>query len=171
MIAKRQEEYPDVPKPNLITVEAASRHHRLTKVKFFPSRTPSRTRWVFSIETKYGNVVITGDLKLDHENGIPTEKEAEGLGRPRQGQQSLLHWRLDERRARRLLYPGEARHQTLEDIVKTVSGRLIIGTFASQFERMIRIIEIAEKLGKKIVTEGRSIKTTSRSREDGPLTR
>jgi ribonuclease J len=48
--------------------------------------------------------------------------------------------------------------QTLEDIIKTVSGRLIIGTFASQFERMIHIMETAERLGKKIVTEGRSIK-------------
>jgi len=48
--------------------------------------------------------------------------------------------------------------QTLEDIIRTVSGRLIIGTFASQFERMIHIMEAAEKLGKKIVTEGRSIK-------------
>jgi ribonuclease J len=49
--------------------------------------------------------------------------------------------------------------ETLEDIIKTVSGRLIIGTFASQFERMIHIMEVAEKHGKKIVTEGRSIKT------------
>jgi ribonuclease J len=39
-----------------------------------------------------------------------------------------------------------------------VNGRLIIGTFASQFERMIRIIEISESLGKKVVCEGRSIK-------------
>lgn len=50
-------------------------------------------------------------------------------------------------------------HETLEDIVRTVKGRLIIGTFASQFERMVRIIEICESLGKKVVTEGRSIKT------------
>ena len=50
-------------------------------------------------------------------------------------------------------------HDTLEEIIKTVNGRLIIGTFASQFERMIRIIQAAERLGKKIVIEGRSIRT------------
>src|SRR5207253_319209 len=55
--------------------------------------------------------------------------------------------------------PESRVNTNLEDIVKGVSGRLIIGTFASQFERMIRIIQIAESMGKKIVTEGRSIKT------------
>ncbi|HEV2601904.1 MAG TPA: ribonuclease J, partial [Candidatus Babeliales bacterium] len=40
-----------------------------------------------------------------------------------------------------------------------IKGRLIIGTFASQMERMIKIIEIAERYGKKIVVEGRSMKT------------
>jgi ribonuclease J len=50
-------------------------------------------------------------------------------------------------------------HENLENIIKNVKGRLIIGTFASQFERMIKIIEIAERYNKKIVTEGRGIKT------------
>ena len=27
------------------------------------------------IETPYGHAVFTGDLKLDHVNGVPTEKE------------------------------------------------------------------------------------------------
>ena len=49
--------------------------------------------------------------------------------------------------------------QTLDEIIKTVKGRLIIGTFSSQFERMIRIIESAERYGKKVVTEGRSIRS------------
>jgi len=50
-------------------------------------------------------------------------------------------------------------HDTLEEIIKTVKGRLIIGTFASQFERMVKIIEMSERYGKKIVMEGRSIKS------------
>ena len=54
--------------------------------------------------------------------------------------------------------PEKRVQQTLDEIIKTVSGRLIIGTFASQFERMMGIIESAEKYGKKIITEGRSIK-------------
>jgi ribonuclease J len=49
--------------------------------------------------------------------------------------------------------------ETLDEIIKTVKGRLIIGMFASQFDRMLHIIEIAEKYGKKIVMEGRSLRT------------
>ncbi|MCH8273062.1 MAG: YebC/PmpR family DNA-binding transcriptional regulator, partial [Candidatus Marinimicrobia bacterium] len=47
----------------------------------------------------------------------------------------------------------------IEKAIVDVSGRLIIGTFASQFERMIMIIKLCEKHGKKIVIEGRSMKT------------
>jgi ribonuclease J len=36
---------------------------------------------------------------------------------------------------------------------------LVIGTFASQLERVMKIILIAEKYGKKVVVEGRSMKT------------
>ena len=50
-------------------------------------------------------------------------------------------------------------HKNLEEIIKSIKGRLIIGTFSSQMERMVKIIEIAEKYGKKIVVEGRSMKT------------
>lgn len=28
-----------------------------------------------SVETKHGNIVISGDLKLEHEDGIPSQKE------------------------------------------------------------------------------------------------
>ena len=50
-------------------------------------------------------------------------------------------------------------HKNPEEIIKSIEARLIIGTFASQLERMVKIIEIAEKYGKKIVVEGRSMKT------------
>ena len=55
--------------------------------------------------------------------------------------------------------PEKLVHKNLEEIIKNIKGRLIIGTFASQMERMVKIIEIAEKYGKKIVVEGRSMKT------------
>ena len=33
-----------------------------------------------SIETPWGNVVTTGDLKLDHDNGIPADHEQKKWG-------------------------------------------------------------------------------------------
>lgn len=160
MIAKRQEEYPDVPKPNLITVEAGQTHTiGSRKVKFFAVTHSIPDSMGISIETKYGNIVITGDLKLEHENGIPTEKEERVWSDI--GKDNNLFFIGDSTNAERdgFSIPESRVNKTLEEIVRGVSGRLIIGTFASQFERMTRIIQIAESMGKKIVTEGRSIRT------------
>ncbi len=160
MIAKRQEEYPDMPAPQLVVVEVGtSVTVGSTKVKFFPVTHSIPDSMGIAIETPYGNVVFTGDLKLDHENGDPAEHEKKKWGAL--GAEKNLIFIADSTNAEKdgFSIPERRVNQTLEDIVKTVPGRLIIGTFASQFERMIKIIEISEKLGKKIVTEGRSIKT------------
>jgi len=160
MIAKRQEEYPEMPKPEIIVVEPHSTHTiGNTKVKFFPVTHSIPDSMGVSVMTPMGNVVITGDLKLDHENGEPTPHEAKKWGDL--GKDNNLMFIADSTNAERdgFSIPERRVHETLESIVRTVQGRLIIGTFASQFERMIHIIETAEKLGKKIVTEGRSMKT------------
>jgi len=130
-----------------------------TKVQFFPVTHSIPDSMGIAVETPYGNVIATGDLKLDHENGIPTPAEAKKWGAL--GAQKNLFFIADSTNAERdgFSVPERKVHETLEEIIKTVKGRLIIGTFASQFERMVRIIEIAESLGKKVVTEGRSIKT------------
>lgn len=160
MIQKRQEEYPDMPRPNLVVVEPGSVHTiGNTKVKFFPVTHSIPDSMGVSIQSPTGNVVITGDLKLDHENGEPLPHEAKKWGEL--GKDNNLLFIADSTNAERdgFSIPERKVHETLENIVRTVSGRLIIGTFASQFERMIHIIETAEKMGKKIVTEGRSMKT------------
>lgn len=160
MIAKRQEEYPDMPKLNLVVVEPGSTATiGNTKVQFFPVTHSIPDSMGIAVETPYGNVIATGDLKLDHNDGIPTDAEAKKWGAL--GKQKNLLFIADSTNAERdgFSMPERKVHETLEEIIKTVQGRLIIGTFGSQFERMIRIIEIAANLNKKIVIEGRSIKT------------
>lgn len=159
MIQRRQEEYPDVPKSEIITVETGqSVTIGSTKVKFFPVTHSIPDSMGVSVETPQGNVIITGDLKLDHDDGTPSEREVKTWGTL--GKDKNIFFIADSTNAEKdgFSIPEKRVIQTLEDIIKTVSGRLIIGTFASQFERMIHIMETAEKLGKKIVTEGRSIK-------------
>ena len=160
MIARRQEEYPDVPKPEILTVEVGqSVTIGRTKVKFFPVTHSIPDSMGVSLETPQGNVVITGDLKLDHNDGVPTDAEQKVWGSL--AKDKNIFFIADSTNAERdgFSIPERRVILTLEDIVRTVKGRLIIGTFASQFERMVKIIEISEKLGKKIVAEGRSIKT------------
>lgn len=159
MIKKRAEEFVGVKHD----VRVLSPDVPLTlgnlKVRTFPvtHSIPDSTGMV--IETKYGNVVLSGDLKLEHENGVPTAEEVKNFGKVGQGKNLILI--ADSTNAERSGFSiSEQRvYDTLEDVIKSAEGRIIIGTFASQFERMIKIIEICETLGKKIVTEGRSIKT------------
>lgn len=160
MIQKRQEEYPDMPKLDIRVIEPNSSHTiGSTKVKFFPVTHSIPDSMGISIETPWGNVVATGDLKLDHDGGVPAEHEQKKWAAL--GKDNNLFFIADSTNAERdgFSVPEKKVHQTLADIIKTVQGRLIIGTFASQFERMVHIIQVAESLGKKVVTEGRSIKT------------
>ncbi len=160
MIARRQEEYPDVPKSEMIVVEAGQTMTiGSTRVKFFPVTHSIPDSMGASIETPNGNVVISGDLKLDHDGTTPSEREFKTWGEI--GKDKNIFLIADSTNAEKdgFSIPEVRVIQTLEDIIKTVSGRLIIGTFASQFERMIHIMEAAEKYNKKIVLEGRSIKT------------
>jgi len=160
MIQKRQEEYPDVPKSETVIVEVGqSVTIGGTRVKFFPVTHSIPDSMGVSIETPQGNVVITGDLKLEHDEGIPSDREVETWGII--GKDKNILFIADSTNAEKdgFSIPEKRVIQNLEDIIRTVSGRLIVGTFASQFERMIHIIKIAEKLNKKVVTEGRSIRT------------
>jgi len=49
-------------------------------------------------------------------------------------------------------------HKNLTNIIRGCKGRLIIGTFSSQIERINWIIQTAEKLGKKVAVDGYSMK-------------
>ncbi len=160
MIQKRQEEYPDMPKPNLVVVEPGSTHTiGSTRVRFFPVTHSIPDSMGISVETPYGNVIVTGDLKVEHIDNVPVPEEEKKWSAL--GSQNNLLFIADSTSAEIDGYsvPEQKVRDTLEEIIKTVKGRLIIGTFASQFDRMVNIIRIAEKYGKKIVMEGRSIKT------------
>jgi len=160
MILKRNTEFPHLSPSNIIVVEPDQRVTiGETTVSFFPVTHSIPDAMGVVIETKHGNIVFTGDLKLDHENGIPSEEETSRWDKL--SKNNNVFFAADSTNTER---PGfsitESQvHKTLEDIVTNTRGRLIIGTFASQFERMIKIIEVADRCNKKIVTEGRSIRT------------
>ncbi|MFH0952349.1 MAG: ribonuclease J [Patescibacteria group bacterium] len=54
--------------------------------------------------------------------------------------------------------PEKVMYQNLEKLIADAPGRIIIGTFSSQIERIITLIPIAEKYGRKIVLDGYSMK-------------
>jgi len=160
MIKKRMEEFPTKPKIDYKIVEPKEKIRiGNLKVKFFPVTHSIPGALGISIETPQGNIVITGDIKLEHADGIPSDKELETWKDLSKDDNLLLI--ADSTNVEKPGYsmPEKIVYDSIEQIIKNTKGRLIIGTFASQFERMIKIVEIAEKYGKKIILEGRSMKT------------
>lgn len=164
MIKKRQEEFAGVGPVVVHVLEPGGRVLLKGKdgdvvVKSFPVTHSIPDSMGISVESKHGNIVISGDLRLEHKDEVPTDKEFKNWGAL--GREKNLLFIADSTNAEKSGFSiPEARvYETIEEIIRTVKGRLIIGTFSSQFERMIHIIKVCEKLGKKIVTEGRSIKT------------
>jgi len=160
MILKRQAEFPHLePVTMHIVKEGDSFLVGGLKIKTFPVTHSIPDAMGISVETKHGDVVITGDIKLKHENGVVVVEEREEWEKV--GKNNNLVLVCDSTNADQSGFsaPEGAVLKGIEEIITNATGRLIIGTFASQFDRLISIIKTCEKLGKKVVMEGRSIKT------------
>ncbi len=160
MIKKRQEEFAHLPKFPIEIIENDSRI-RLgdLSIRFFGVTHTIPDSMGIIVETPYGGIVCPGDFKLEHEGGIPSERELNSY--KIFDDYPVLALMADSTNVENpgFSVPEKEVHKGLEEIIKNVSGRLVIGLFASQLERIIKVIEIAEKYGRHIVVEGRSMKT------------
>lgn len=159
MIKKRQEEFPHLPPLDIRIVEKDETIKiGALRVKFFAVTHTIPDAMGVIIETPYGSIVHTGDLKLDHVNGVPTEEEEAEWAKFEKEKVLMLMADSTNVENPGFSIPEKTVHKNIEEIIKNVKGRLIIATFASLLERMLKIIEFAEKYGKKVVVEGRSMK-------------
>lgn len=160
MVKKRQEEFPHLDPLDIHVIkEGDSFTIGKTKIKTFPVTHSIPDAMGVSVETKHGDIVITGDIRLTHENGeVAADEKADW---EKVGQNNNLVLICDSTNADREGFsaPESEVLNTLDGIIKNATGRLIVGTFASQFERLTAVIKSCEKYGKKVVLEGRSIKT------------
>ncbi|MBI2004994.1 ribonuclease J [Patescibacteria group bacterium] len=159
MIRKRQEEFPHLKPLDIKEVEAKEvvRAGDL-KVRFFEVTHTIPDAMGIIIETPFGLMVFTGDLKLDHVEGVPTQAEEEEFAFFKD--KKVLFLAADSTNCERpgFSIPESTVKKNMDDIIVTTPGRLIVGTFSSQLERLMRIIEQAERVGRKILVEGRSMK-------------
>jgi ribonuclease J len=160
MILKRQDEFPQMePVQMNVIKEGESFTVGKTHIKTFRVTHSIPDAMGVCVETKHGDVVITGDIKLVHEDGkVVVEERGQW---EKVGLNNNLALLCDSTNSDRSGFSSsEAKvYETLEQIIRTSRGRLVIGTFASQFDRLINVIQTCEDLGKKVVMEGRSIKT------------
>jgi ribonuclease J len=161
LIKKRQEEFPHLPPLDLRIVDSNDKSLPITpniKVRFFglTHSIPDSTGII--IETPYGDIVNTGDVRVDNENGVPTEKEVEQYKMFKD--RNVLLFTMDSTGIEK---PGFSPSEdfilkNIDSIIAKAPGRVIIATFASQVERIIEFFKSAKKYGKKVVIEGRSMK-------------
>ncbi len=160
MIKKRQEEFIHLPPLNIVTIEASDAIMLgSTKVKFFAVTHSIPDAMGVLIDTPWGNIVHTGDLRLDHDDGVPSQFEEEVYSVFKK--EKALCLLADSTNSEN---PGFSLSDrvviaNIERIIKETPGRLITSMFSSQIDRMIKVMQVAEELGKKIVLDGRSMKT------------
>lgn len=160
IILKRQEEFPHLPKLNMNIVGANDtiRAGDAFVIKTFAiSHTIPDSMGLF-ITTPLGDVALIEDVRVDNIAGVPTEEEA--LQYERFHDKKILLLTMDSTSIEK---PGWSLSENtvianIEKIIAATPGRMIIATFASQVERLVAIIEIAERFGRKVVIEGRSMK-------------
>ncbi len=161
MIRKRHEEFPHLPALNIHIVEEKEviRINDTFVIRTFPISHTIPDSMGLIIETAFGEIAFIEDVRVDNIGGIPSEEEVEQYKQFKDRKMLMLTmdstsiwkagWSLSESTVA----------ENIKKIMQGVSGRLIIATFASQIERLVVIIDAAEKMGKKILIDGRSMKT------------
>lgn len=161
IINKRQEEYPHLPPLDIRIVEKDEGAVRLSedlKVRFFglTHSIPDSTGVI--IETPHGDIVSTGDVRVENIEGVPVEHEVEQYKFFRD--RNVLLMTMD---STGIPTPGWSLAEsivikTVDKLIADTKGRLLIAAFASQVERLIQFIESAKRYGRYVVVEGRSMK-------------
>ena len=123
-----------------------------------------------SIRTSLGEVVFTGDWRVDH---TPIGEPVTDLAAlARLGDEGVLALVADSTNAQ---VPGSTRSErdvqaVLERIIRDAPGRVIIAMFSSNVPRIRGLTEIAQRSGRRIALLGRSLnKNVGIARETGFL--
>jgi ribonuclease J len=162
VIQKRHEEHPSLPALDIKIVEKDDGALPLSedfKVRFFglTHSIPDSTGVI--IETPYGDIISTGDVRVENMNGVVADEEYAQYAFFKD--RNVLLMTLDSTGIDK---PGwtiseKVVVENIDKIVRDTKGRILITAFASQVERMLKFIEIAKRHGRTVVIDGRSMKT------------
>ncbi len=114
------------------------------------------------INTDIGTIVHTGDFKFDYApiDNKPTQFSKIAVA----GQKGVLALLCDSTNAEELGFtlPERDVGKTLLDKFERASKRIIVATFSSHIHRIQQVLDVANKLGKKVAISGKSILKTIR---------
>lgn len=160
IIQKRQEEFRTSPKLNIVLVDETSKIKlgKNFEVELFRVNHTIPDSFGVAVTTPVGLIIHSGDFKFDL-NPI-NDKPADMAKIAGLGQKNVLALMLDSTDAEDPGYQlSEMQvYSELEKIFEKATGRIIIGTFASLISRIQLVLDLAEKFGRKVLIEGRSMK-------------
>lgn len=160
MMKKRQEEFPHLPPLNAQVIETNSVIYAGDiRIRFFGVTHTFPDSLGIIIETPYGSIITPGDYKLNQIEGVPTKEEEDEYAFLDKEKVLLLMTDSTNIENEGFALPEIYVHRGLEKLIKEIPGRIIISAFASSITRLMKIVEIAESLGKKVALDGRSLKT------------
>jgi ribonuclease J len=159
MIAKRHEEYKDIPPINIKTIRKVDKLKLgIFEVEFFHVNHSIPDSVGMVIKTPVGKIMYTGDFKFDHSPVGDVPADIAKIARL--GSDDILALMSDSTDSQSPGYSiSESKiKQTIEKIFKESKGRIITATFSSLISRIQEISEVAEKTGRKLAIDGYSMK-------------
>lgn len=160
MMRKRQTEFPHLPamKENIVEKDAVITCGKM-KIRFFGVTHTIPDSMGIIIETEHGWIVTPGDYKLDQVDGVVSKEEEKEYSIFDKAKVLLLMFESTNIESEGFALPEIKVHQGLEKVIKRINGRIILAAFSSHLTRLSHIVKVAEALGKKVVLDGRSMKT------------
>ena len=160
MMRKRQAEFPHLPamKENIVEKDSTITCGKI-KIRFFGVTHTIPDSMGIIVETEHGWIVTPGDYKLDQVDGVVSKEEEKEYSIFDKARVLLLMTDSTNIENEGFSLPEVKVHQGLENLIKKINGRIIIAAFASHITRLSHVVKFAESLGRKIVLDGRSMKT------------
>ncbi|MFA5829822.1 MAG: RNase J family beta-CASP ribonuclease [Candidatus Gracilibacteria bacterium] len=127
-------------------------------VSFFPVNHSIPDAMGIVVKTPAGNIAHTGDFKFDF-TPSGDQKPADFARIASLASQDIAALFIDSTNALKPGYTVSEKKigESLEHIIKSIEGRVLIASFASQIGRMQQIIDYCEKYHRKIYLSGRSL--------------
>jgi len=159
IVRKRVEEFGKCPKLNIQEIDEASKLQlgKNFRVEILRVNHSIPDCFAAIIHTPLGTVIHSGDFKIDYS---PVNDKPADLNRIAQiGGAGVLLLLSDSTDATHTGY--QVSESSIGDemgrIFEKLEGRIIVGTFASQLSRVQKLFDLAEKLGRRINLQGRSM--------------
>jgi ribonuclease J len=159
LVKKKCAEYRNCPKLNdkLIDEDLVLRLGQSFRVGFLRVNHSIPDCFAVIVDTPLGRIVHTGDFKIDYS---PVNDKPADLQRIAQiGSEGVLLLMSESTES---THPGyqiseSAIGNEMDKIFEKIEGRIIVGTFASQLARVQKLFDLAEKHGRRIYLQGRSM--------------